>query len=51
MSLRFFERYGIEVTPVVFLLEVGRPAIAEEPFGIGICAMAHVFDMTDAGSG
>src|SRR5262245_50187742 len=45
------ERYGIDVTPVVRLAPVGRPAVAEKPRRIGISAVADVLHAGDAGGG
>src|SRR5262245_5204393 len=45
------ERYGIDVTPVVRLAAVGRPAVAEKPRCIGIGAVADVLHAGDAGGG
>ena len=44
------KRYGIDVTPVVALLAVGRPAVAEEARGIAISAMAEILHARDAGA-
>src|SRR6476620_8598485 len=44
------KRYGIDVTPVVALLAVGRPAVAEEARGIAIGAMAEILHAGHAGA-
>ena len=46
-----FQRYGIDVTPVVFLAAVRRPAEAEKARRIGISAVAEVLDPADARRG
>src|SRR5262245_38130737 len=45
------ERYGIDVTPVVRLASVGRPAVAEKPRCIGIGALPDILHAGDAGGG
>src|SRR3981189_2613978 len=50
IALLICERYGIDVTPVVALLAVGRPAVAEEARGIAISAMAEILHARDAGA-
>src|SRR6266481_2859745 len=50
-AMLIFQRYGIDVTPIVFLAAVGRPAIAEEARRVGISAVAEVLHLADAGGG
>src|SRR5258705_8821701 len=45
------ERDGVDVPPVVALVEVGSAAIAEEPCGVCIGAVAEILDGADAGGG
>src|SRR5262249_56680506 len=45
------ERDGVDVAPVVGLVAVGAAAVAEEPRGIGIGAVAEVLDLAHAGGG
>ena len=50
LAMLICQRYGIDVTPVVALLAVGRPAVAEEARGIAIGAMAEILHARDAGA-
>src|SRR5512144_1880106 len=50
IAMLICQRYGIDVTPVVTLLAMGRPAVAEEPRGIAIGAVADVFHARDTGA-
>src|ERR1700716_162349 len=50
IALLICERYGMDVTPVVALLAVGRPAVAEEARGIAISAMAEILHARDVGA-